>query len=53
MNRPQSRIHWAFVPVAMVSTVALWIRLGPLVAIPAVLAGLGVGLYTELKGRQK
>jgi hypothetical protein len=47
------RIHWGFVPVAIVSAAALWGRLGPAVALLTVLGGLSFGVYIEHRARSR
>lgn len=53
MTPRRPSIHWAFVPLAVVSTVAVWIRQGPIVALLLVVAGLGLGFYGKRKGAKR
>ena len=47
------KIHWAWVPAAVFFGVVGWIRYGPVIAVLAILVGLGVGLWAQWRAQRR
>jgi hypothetical protein len=53
MTSKPRKVHWGWLPAAIIFNAGIWVRLGPVVAILSVLAGLGLAMYAERKAARR
>ena len=53
MRRMLARVHWHWLPLAILSGIMVWTEDGAPIAILALLGGLALGFYVERRARKR
>ena len=53
MSWRRHKVRWGFLPAAIIFTASIWIRMGPVIAILGLVAGILLAWYAEWKAEQR